>query len=148
MDKIKANKFIIENIIVLLGGSILFLPFWSNYHSVFVINGNPEFFYIDDNYIEYLFNVFESSIYHLKYPYLELLNLFILNMLPVSILFQIIFKLFYNNKCVLFTCILCLLSTFYFIYFNRQNVLYGCFVLLFQQLSILIYFSFFKKMVR
>lgn len=141
MDKIKIKKLDHNDVIILTGGLILFLPFWNNYYTVFVIIGKPDFFYTEDSYVKYLFNVFVSTFHHLKYPYFELIDLFILSLLPLSILFQIICNLFYNNKLMITTSLLCLMSVSYFIYFNKENLLFGCFVLFFQQLFILLYFS-------
>lgn len=116
---------------------ILFFPFFENsvtHSSSYSIN-----------YLEYSIEITKSIFYHLRYPYLETIDLFIVLLIPISILLEIISFHFKRHKLIYTLIILCLLSSVYFIYFNQSQLKFGIYILVIQQLILFSFLIFYYK---
>jgi len=148
----KLNSFnlkTVREIIVIIGLLLLFLPFFINKMNGLLISGTSEKKVFTMNYFEYTYSYGMSTLYHLRFPYLELIDLAIVLILPFALVIQILSVIFlFQNKVNYISSLFCFMSLSYFIYFNYGSLGFGCYILFFQQICAISCFKFISKSYR
>lgn len=136
-------KRLLTYLLSLSGLGILFFPFLNDSILANRFTSGYVSVVYTINYIEYLKGMYESIFYHLRYPYLEIIDLLIVFLIPISLLIQIISSYINNYKLINISIIFCLLSLIYFTYFNRESLRFGVLVMIIQQITLFSFIHFF-----
>ncbi|WP_208328325.1 hypothetical protein [Flavobacterium poyangense] len=139
-------------LLVILGGFLLlFLPFTLDFFFASGLIGNVYDASHDStsfsvNYFQDCFNFINNFKYPFRFPFIEVLGIFMVLILPCSILLEFVFFYRRRYKTVLILCIISLMSLLEFSYSHFEYLQYGCGLLILQQLFLLLNLTLNKKL--
>lgn len=148
------NRFLFRQmflLIILSGWGVLFLPFTLGFFLDSGLVGNlPD---ANNNSISFSVNYFEDAFYFInnfkllyQFPYIGVLGIFMVLILPTFILLEFVFFYRYRYKTVLVLCVICIVSLLEFGYSHFEYLQYGFGILILQQLFLLLNLTLNKKL--
>lgn len=138
--KIKRQVLII---ILLAGFLLLFMPFTRDFvfsSSMHTVTSGSDSNAFSINYFQYCYNFIDNLKYPYKFPFLEVVGIFFVLVLPFSILIQIISFVKYKYKLIYIFCLISLLTLIEFGYFNSENLQFGYYLTTLHQFFLFLYF--------